>query len=81
MYLVSERAQQAGIIGRTFVFARGERIHTENSYKYTVDEFHHLARHAGWQPEEVWTDRDALFSVHELVLREPDLSFRSEASY
>jgi dimethylhistidine N-methyltransferase len=77
MYLVSERAQQAGIIGRTFAFARGERIHTESSYKYTVDEFHNLARHAGWRPEEVWTDRDALFSVHELVLREPDLSFRS----
>lgn len=81
MYLVSERAQQAGVIGRTFAFAKGERIHTENSYKYTVDEFQNLARDAGWQPEEVWTDRDALFSVHELVLREPDLSFRSQASY
>jgi dimethylhistidine N-methyltransferase len=81
MYLVSERAQQAGLVGHTFAFAKGERVHTENSYKYTVDEFQSLARDAGWQPEEVWTDKDALFSVHELVLREPDISFRSQASY
>jgi dimethylhistidine N-methyltransferase len=81
MYLVSARAQQAGIIGHTFPFARGERIHTENSYKYTVPEFQELARRAGWEPQEVWTDRDSLFSVHELVLREPELRFRSQPSY
>jgi uncharacterized SAM-dependent methyltransferase len=81
MYLVSERAQQAGVIGHTFSFAQGERIHTENSHKYAVDEFHVLAREAGWQPEEVWMDRDSLFSVHELVASEADLSFRSKASY
>jgi dimethylhistidine N-methyltransferase len=81
MYLVSERAQQAGIIGHTFSFAKGERIHTENSYKYTVPEFQELARHAGWEPQEVWTDRDSLFSVHELVLHEPELRFRSQPSY
>ncbi|MEA2855819.1 MAG: hypothetical protein QOH98_140 [Methylobacteriaceae bacterium] len=81
MYLVSERAQQAGIIGHTFSFAKGERIHTENSYKYTVPEFQELARHAGWEPQEVWTDKDSLFSVHELVLHEPELRFRSRPSY
>jgi dimethylhistidine N-methyltransferase len=81
MYLVSERAQQAGVIGRTFSFAKGERIHTENSHKYGIDEFQSLAREAGWQPEQVWTDNDSLFSVHELVLHEPELSFRSKAFY
>jgi uncharacterized SAM-dependent methyltransferase len=81
MYLLSERAQQAGLVGHTFAFAKGERIHTENSYKYSVGEFQSLARDAGWQPEEVWTDKDSLFSVHELVLRERELSFRSQASY
>ena len=81
MYLVSERAQQAGVIGHTFSFAKGERIHTENSYKYAIDEFQDLARAAGWQPEEVWTDKDSLFSVHELVLHEADLRFRSQPSY
>jgi dimethylhistidine N-methyltransferase len=81
MYLVSERAQQAGVIGRTFSFAKGERIHTENSHKYAVEEFQSLAREAGWQPEQVWTDKDSLFSVHELVLHEPELSFRSKPAY
>ena len=73
--------EQAGVIGHTFSFARGERIHTENSYKYAIDEFQDLARAAGWQPEEVWTDKDSLFSVHELVLHEADLRFRSQPSY
>jgi dimethylhistidine N-methyltransferase len=81
MYLVSERAQQAGIIGRSFSFAKGERIHTENSYKYTVQEFQQLAQLAGWDPQGVWTDKDSLFSVHELVQREPDRSFRSKPSF
>jgi dimethylhistidine N-methyltransferase len=81
MYLVSERAQQVGIVGRTFSFAEGERIHTENSYKYTVQEFQDLARQAGWDPQGVWTDEDSLFSVHELVQCESDLSFRSKPSY
>jgi dimethylhistidine N-methyltransferase len=81
MYLVSGRPQQAGVIGHTFSFAKGERIHTENSHKYTVEEFHVLAREAGWRPEEVWTDNESLFSVHELVVSEADLSFRSNASY
>jgi dimethylhistidine N-methyltransferase len=81
MYLVSQRRQQAGIIGHTFAFAKGECVHTENSYKYTVEEFQGLARQAGWTPEEVWTDEDALFSVHELVRREAELNFRSKPSY
>jgi dimethylhistidine N-methyltransferase len=81
MHLVSARAQQVVILGRTFAFAKGERIHTENSYKYTVDEFQTLAREAGWRPEEVWTDKPALFSVHELVRAEPEVSFRSKPFY
>ncbi len=81
MYLVSERAQRVGVLGHTFAFAQDERIHTENSYKYTIDEFQTLAREAGWQPEECWTDRNALFSVHELVQADQDLTFRSRPSY
>jgi dimethylhistidine N-methyltransferase len=68
MYLRSTRRQAVGVLRRRFSFAAGERIHTENSYKYTVGEVQVLARAAGWQPERVWTDRDALFSVHELLV-------------
>jgi L-histidine Nalpha-methyltransferase len=42
----------------------GETIHTENSYKYTVDEFRTLASRTGWAPVKVWTDSKRLFSVH-----------------
>jgi dimethylhistidine N-methyltransferase len=67
MYLTSARGQSASVLGRRFSFAAGERIHTENSYKYTIPQFQDLARAAGWQPRRVWTDREALFSVHDLM--------------
>ena len=44
--------------------AAGETIHTENSYKWTLDEARLLARAAGWSPADVWTDADAMFAVH-----------------
>src|SRR5579864_5993471 len=36
LYLESRAAQSAAIAGRRFQFAAGERIHSENSYKYSV---------------------------------------------
>ena len=68
MHLVSRKAQRVDVLGHSFDFAAGERIHTENSYKYSVEKFQALAQTAGWTPRRVWTDADALFSVHELVL-------------
>jgi L-histidine N-alpha-methyltransferase len=44
-------------------FARGERIHTENSYKYRVEEFVNLLRCAGLPHAKVWTDERAWFAV------------------
>jgi dimethylhistidine N-methyltransferase len=67
MHLVSERAQTVRILGHAFKFARGETIHTENSYKYSVEGFRALSRLAGWTPQRVWLDDNWLFSVHELV--------------
>jgi uncharacterized SAM-dependent methyltransferase len=52
------------IDGQEFRFDEGETIHTENSYKYSIEEFQDLARHAGYRAIRVWTDPDALFSVH-----------------
>jgi dimethylhistidine N-methyltransferase len=68
MYLVSRREQSVQIGSHRVHFAEGERIHTENSYKYTVAQFQSLAQRAGWQPRQVWTDAQLLFSVHELML-------------
>jgi dimethylhistidine N-methyltransferase len=68
MHLVSRNDQTVRLLGRAFRFAAGETIHTENSYKYSVDQFRALARGTGWQPTRVWTDPAKDFSVHELLL-------------
>ena len=67
MHLVSLRDQSFDIRGRRFFLARGETIHTENSYKYTVPRFQAVARSAGWMSSQVWIDKDELFSIHELT--------------
>jgi len=67
MHLVSRKDQDVTIRQHRFHFRRGESIHTENSYKYTVGQFQGLARASDWRPSRVWTDADGLFSVHELV--------------
>jgi dimethylhistidine N-methyltransferase len=67
MHLVSRKAQTARILGKSFAFRAGESIHTENSYKYSLDRFKALAKGSGWSPRTLWTDADGLFSVHALV--------------
>ncbi len=67
MHLVSQCRQTAHIEMQEIEFAPGETIHTENSYKYTIDDFKALARAAGWTPQQVWCDPGNLFSVHLLV--------------
>jgi dimethylhistidine N-methyltransferase len=64
MHLLSTRDQRVTVAGEVFGFSSGETIHTENSYKYGIDEFQGLARRAGMGPVGVWTDRQGLFSVH-----------------
>ena len=64
IYIVSLAEQTVQICGRSFSFAKGERIHTENSHKYTVEEFQSLARSAKWEPIKAWTDAEGLFSLH-----------------
>lgn len=68
MHLVSRRPQNIRVLGQKFNFAAGESIHTENSYKYSIDQFHALARRAGFKPRRVWTDGAQLFSVFYLEI-------------
>ena len=44
-------------------FAKGEGIHTENSYKYTVDSFSQLLKNAGFQTVQPWQDASQQFCV------------------
>jgi len=67
MHLVSKKRQKVKVGGRSIEFRSGETIHTENSYKYTLDSFTALARGSGWTPLAAWTDADGKFSVHVLV--------------
>jgi uncharacterized SAM-dependent methyltransferase len=69
MHLVSLADQNVRIRGRRFRFHTGETIHTENSYKYSIPELQQLAVSADWTPQCVWTDKNNLLSVHELVSR------------
>ncbi len=69
MHLVSEAAQELHVDGRTFVFAKGETICTEYSYKYAPDEFRALAARVGFEVDHVWTDGEGLYSVQYLTVR------------
>jgi dimethylhistidine N-methyltransferase len=66
MYLVSLRDQRVRIpaIGQTIHFREGERIHTENSYKFTREMVQQLLGDAGFDLQCSWCDRDNLFAVH-----------------
>ena len=64
MHLVSRERQKIELGGECHVFEEGETLHTENSYKFTVDGLRTLATRAGFRPGPVWTDADRLFSVH-----------------
>jgi uncharacterized SAM-dependent methyltransferase len=67
MHLISRKAQTVRVLGRSFSFRAGESIHTESSYKYSLERFAALARGSGWTPRACWTDPDRMFSVHALV--------------
>ena len=67
MHLASKKRQKVKVAGRTFDFRAGETIHTENSYKYSVESFAALARGSGWDPVAAWTDAGGKFSIHALV--------------
>jgi dimethylhistidine N-methyltransferase len=68
MHLVSLNDQQVRFNGTSVPFRSGETIHTENSYKFDIEEFHALAAEAGFRPERVWTDPRHLFSLHYLTV-------------
>ena len=67
MHLISRKAQTVRVLGRSFSFRAGESIHTENSYKYSLERFTALARGSGWTPRASWTDAACMFSVHALA--------------
>lgn len=65
MHLESRKNQRVWIrdLDKTFQFAMGERVHTENSYKFTAKSIAGMMRKGGFRVEKSWTDRNRWFSV------------------
>lgn len=63
MHLISRVNQQVQIANRSFQFIRGDYIVTEFSYKYSPDEMTALAKKAGLDFQQLWTDSKRLFGL------------------
>ena len=66
IYLESMRAQVVTLrmAGMKVKFAAGERIHTENSYKYTLQMVESMLCVSGFRLERSWFDRREWFGLH-----------------
>jgi len=66
IFLESLRAQTVDIaaLNMRVTFARGERIHTENSYKYTLAMLAEILEPAGFELTRTWFDRRKWFALH-----------------
>jgi dimethylhistidine N-methyltransferase len=66
MHLVSRRDQIVNAAKHSFAFRRGERLHTENSRKFTTESFAHLVAQAGWSVNREWISAAPHFAVFTL---------------
>ncbi|MGF1612802.1 MAG: L-histidine N(alpha)-methyltransferase [Gammaproteobacteria bacterium] len=63
MHLEAVRETIVGWEGGERRFARGERLHTENSYKWRAEDFAALLKRAGFSRLRRWTDARQWFTV------------------
>jgi dimethylhistidine N-methyltransferase len=65
IYIESLSAQKVNVraLGLKVEFAPGERIHTENSYKYVPGQAERMLEKAGFAPAGCWTDPKSWFAV------------------
>ena len=69
MHLISKFAQSIDIEGHEFHFEEKEGIHTENSYKFSMEGFRLMAMNAGFYSVECFIDDNNFFSVHLLAAK------------
>ena len=67
MHRVSQVDQIVHAADQSFTFRRGERLHTENSHKFTPASFSALAARAGWTVARQWISDSPEFGVFELI--------------
>ena len=63
MHLEARRDLTVSWPGGARRFAQGERIHTENSYKYALEDFKALVQRAGFRELRAWTDERDWFAL------------------
>jgi dimethylhistidine N-methyltransferase len=63
MHLFSTISQDIKVKNQIFHFQAGETIHTENSYKYSQEDFQQLAQKGGFEVQKIWTDSEELFAL------------------
>ena len=66
MHLESLASQSVtiGKLERVFTFEKGETIHTENSYKYSLDHIKEMARQSNFNIQKSWYDDRKWFSLN-----------------
>ena len=63
MYLQAKQDLTVQWLGGERQFVKDERIHTENSYKYTTDNFVQLLQQSGFTVNQTWKDKNNWFMV------------------
>ena len=65
MRLISDCNQWVRIEGMkgSLRFKKGDYIHTEDSHKYSLQGFQHMAAAAGLNLEDQWMDEDKWFAL------------------
>ena len=63
MHLAARQALTVRWPGGQRAFAAGERLHTENSYKWQAADFAALLQQAGFADVLTWTDPQDWFAV------------------
>ena len=65
MHLESRVAQTVKLaaLDLEVAFRKGERVHTENSYKYAPGQAESMLSEVGFEPESTWTDERNWFAV------------------
>ena len=74
IYLESLRRQTVdlALVDVRVHLAKGERIHTENSYKYTVETANCMLERSGYVLSHTWFDHHKWFALH-LAKVEPSI--------
>jgi dimethylhistidine N-methyltransferase len=73
MHLESRRTQTVPVraLGIEVPFFRGETIHTESSYKFSLEQIASLASETGFELRRTWTDSGGRFASSLLSVRQP----------